>query len=608
MRLYYIITHKKMMTSRIILLAFSFITYISGFSQTKGDKLFDSTKIHELRITSKTDPNLYQTLQDDVDTPDDRPYYQVDMKFDGEKIESVGIRTKGRSSARREQVPMKIDINEFVPDQEFDGMKKINLTNSYVDEFRQKDRISYELFRRAGVPAPRSSYVEVYVNDEFINIYLLVQQIDKTFIKDHFADAGSLSKYTSKHKRELKYGLDVFGNFGDMHLGDINPQLFQEVYFRDFLKFIVINDVIKAVDNFPHTNYYTYYSEKSKLFHFLPWDYNFTFRGDVNAGTIQPRWQLDIIWNTPEYKKLYLEVACELSQYLFDTSFIEELISNNEAVMASNSQGVTVTSAAELRTWIDKRRGWLQDQLTIEGVSCRDYSYPLQPGDLVINEFVASSDNTGGIQEPDGGTPDWIELYNNTNQDIVLDQHFYLSDDIDFPKKWNFISEVTIPANGYLILWADRDIHQQGIHTNFQIKKSRGNLLLVYEDLTIIDQVNYGAQELNKAYARVPNGTGDFMIQDPTFNTNNEPVLSIDDQIKDKVTIALYPNPVKETLKISTTSKVKSLTLYSLMGQELAQQTKVTEEMNVASIPKGTYFIDVQTVDGNSEVVKFIKE
>jgi len=102
-----------------------------------------------------------------------------------------------------------------------------------------------------------------------------------------------------------------------------------------------------------------------------------------------------------------------------------------------------------------------------------------------------------------------------------LGQRYYLSDDKDLLKKWHFAAHTIIPANDYLILWADRDIHQEGIHANFKLKSSAGDLFLTYEDLTVLDQVSYGRQELNLGYARTPNGTGDFRIQAPTFKANN---------------------------------------------------------------------------------------
>jgi len=54
---------------------------------------------------------------------------------------------------------------------------------------------------------------------------------------------------------------------------------------------------------------------------------------------------------------------------------------------------------------------------------------------LVINEFMA--DNKSTIEDPaePGEYPDWIELYNGTNDTIILSGMF-LTDDLNDPKKW----------------------------------------------------------------------------------------------------------------------------------------------------------------------------
>jgi PKD repeat protein len=43
----------------------------------------------------------------------------------------------------------------------------------------------------------------------------------------------------------------------------------------------------------------------------------------------------------------------------------------------------------------------------------------------------------------------------------------------------------------------------------------------------LVDQVTYGPQQPDMGYARVPNGSGSFVIQDPTFDINNNPPLHI---------------------------------------------------------------------------------
>jgi len=584
-----------MLKNRITLISLFFTVFQLGFSQSKGDKLFDATSMHELRIYSDSEPDLFTLIQNEALVSFDRPNHLVKMEFDGEVLDSVAIRAKGTSSSTIPQTPLKIDINEYISSQSFDGIKKFNLTNSYLDPYRQRDRICYELFRCAGVPSPRTAYTELYINDEFINIYLLVEQIDKTFIMENFADKGSLNKFDSG----LIYGPDMFGN-----IVTIREKLNQ----RHFYKFLLTNYIVRGQDNYPFNNFYTYYSEKADSYYFLPWDYNLSLDADWTNGasSIKPTWGAPSIWETAELKSVYLEIACELNDYLFDE--IESLLQDNEDIILSNSHGATVKSHLTLLSYLIERKQWLEEELAIAGANCIPLLFPLEIGDLVINEFVSTSDSIGGVQEPNGGTPDWIELYNNTDQDIELNHHYYLTDDVDFPKKWNFETPVIIPANGYQIIWADRDIHQQGVHSNFKIAKSGGDLMLVYEDLTVIDQLSYETQDLNKGYARVPNGVGEFIIQDHTFDSNNDLVSSISSSDK-TVSISIYPNPAQHVVNIISSEPITKTTLYAYNGCKIEEQKNEDKfaTIDVSQVLSGLYFVHIQT-NNHHEVIKFTKE
>ncbi|VAW44775.1 hypothetical protein MNBD_GAMMA03-419, partial [hydrothermal vent metagenome] len=81
--------------------------------------------------------------------------------------------------------------------------------------------------------------------------------------------------------------------------------------------------------------------------------------------------------------------------------------------------------------------------------------------------------------------------------------------------------DAIIPANGYLIIWADKDPQQIGLHTKFSLAKDGEEIILSYLDGTIIDSTSYGPQAKNESLSRVPNGTGDFVITNVTFNSEN---------------------------------------------------------------------------------------
>ena len=83
------------------------------------------------------------------------------------------------------------------------------------------------------------------------------------------------------------------------------------------------------------------------------------------------------------------------------------------------------------------------------------------------------------------------------------------------------LPDYTIPANGYVIIWADEDGSQGAEHANFKLSNFGERLILSNSDSSIIDSITYLPQVDDVSFARNPNGTGPFSMMTPTFNKNN---------------------------------------------------------------------------------------
>ncbi|RPH98797.1 MAG: hypothetical protein EHM72_12510, partial [Calditrichaeota bacterium] len=77
-----------------------------------------------------------------------------------------------------------------------------------------------------------------------------------------------------------------------------------------------------------------------------------------------------------------------------------------------------------------------------------------EPPPLLINEFCARNETLN--KDKRGEYDDWVELYNPSNQPISL-MGMYVSDNLSNPQKWR-LGNVSIPAKGFLLLWADEDV------------------------------------------------------------------------------------------------------------------------------------------------------
>jgi hypothetical protein len=153
----------------------------------------------------------------------------------------------------------------------------------------------------------------------------------------------------------------------------------------------------------------------------------------------------------------------------------------------------------------------------IFGYSCKKIYSP-KYSEVVINELMPFNNTT--VTDNYGEFDDWIELFNlsSSAKDI---SGFWLSDSKSHNTKWQFPSGTTISGNGYLIIWADKDTTQLGLHANFKLSSSGEKVVLSNAESIIVDDIDFSIQAQELSYSRVPNGTGTFRWQKPTYNRSN---------------------------------------------------------------------------------------
>jgi len=229
--------------------------------------------------------------------------------------------------------------------------------------------------------------------------------------------------------------------------------------------------------------------------------------------------------------------------------------------------------------------------------------YPtINPGDLVINELMAQ--NTATVMDPFGDYADWIELYNTTNTTLSLD-NLFMSDSNTNLIKWRFPDGITMAPHSYLIVWADQDLTQEGLHADFKLSSTGESVYLSYANGTSIETVDYGIQTANMGYARIPNGTGNFVIQEPTFNANNE---ALGTSHQDWASfIKIYPNPTSSFVNISSDLvDLQTVSVFNLQGQQLLEQTNEGQAaiaLDLQTLANGIYFVEIN----KSIKIKIIK-
>jgi hypothetical protein len=133
---------------------------------------------------------------------------------------------------------------------------------------------------------------------------------------------------------------------------------------------------------------------------------------------------------------------------------------------------------------------------------------------IVLSEVAA--ENLSAVNN--GGTfPDWIELGNTTGTDLSL-EGWSLSDDGN-ARKYVFPAGVTIPANGYRVVWCDAITNTTpGLHAGLGLDRDGDNVFLYNAQGQRMDAIGFGAQVANLTVARV---NGAWTLAQPTPGAPN---------------------------------------------------------------------------------------
>ena len=127
---------------------------------------------------------------------------------------------------------------------------------------------------------------------------------------------------------------------------------------------------------------------------------------------------------------------------------------------------------------------------------------------LYINELMA--DNTSTISDEQGSFEDWIEIYNAGSTAVDLGG-YYLSDDLEASNYWQIPTTnptlTTIPAGGFLVLWADSDPEEGMLHLDFKLSSGGESVVLIAPDETSqIDAITFAALGSNVSFGRTTDG------------------------------------------------------------------------------------------------------
>lgn len=187
----------------------------------------------------------------------------------------------------------------------------------------------------------------------------------------------------------------------------------------------------------------------------------------------------------------------------------------------------------------------------------------LLAANLVINEFMASNANT--IQDENGDSSDWIEVFNPTATAVDL-TGWALSDNDANLDKWVF-PNIPIQPSEYLVVFAsdkDRSTAGQELHTNFKLSSDGEFLALSQPDQTIVSQYApaFPAQSTDVSFGLIdhdPNQTSFFSTPSPG-EPNQDPIQNFVEQVETDQPAGFYDSPFTVTLTSTPGSTIRFTT------------------------------------------------
>lgn len=214
------------------------------------------------------------------------------------------------------------------------------------------------------------------------------------------------------------------------------------------------------------------------------------------------------------------------------------------------------------------------------------------PDELYLNEIMAV--NVSDTIDNEGENEDWIEIYNPNNFSVDL-SGYHLTDNFG-GGSWEVPSlypdSVTVPAEGFLLFWADNDEEQGVRHTDFKLSASGETIVLLSRDnFTVADIEAYPVQSEDVSWGREEDG-GDnwiyFIPESTTPENSNHGVVSVSELSLNSLTF--YPNPAIDNVRFN--EELESLELYSLAGELIAKCFNINE-LSLRGLSEGLYLLRI---------------
>lgn len=358
--------------------------------QLLGEELFGQSTIHHYRL--ELDPLSRHQLQQEPREYVTATFYEGETAYP-----NVGVRLKGGAGSFREfdgqsKIGLTIKFNQFEKGQRFHELRRIILNNAVQDASYLNEFLGYQLFRRAGIPAPRVTFATLKINDEPYGLYVQPEAITKDFLKAWFSDhRGNL--YEGPGDVQNWEGLDLDTNQEENDRSDLRrlaaaievaPErdpwvtLSDEVDLANLARFVALEQVMGHWDGFSAiNNYRMYHDPETDRFFMIPHGADQLFR-DVNHPVFQDQASIlgRALTQSETGKVIYRQALEEVLRHDWDEPTLRQQIADVYLRLMSlefwdsgkgpHDREAMVRSVAQTLDFLELRRAMVRSQIEQE--------------------------------------------------------------------------------------------------------------------------------------------------------------------------------------------------------------------------------------------------
>jgi spore coat protein CotH len=523
---------------------------------------FDDSYIHEIRLYFD-DADWYDTLyagHDSNRTTSD-PYFPARFESHNITIDPVGVRFKGLSTfgfnfggggfffggggGEDEDIkkPFRIDFNMYDEgdgeETTFFGLKKLNLNNGALDPSMIREKLFMD-FASNYVPAPRSVFTRVYVNDEYYGLYLAMEHIDNTYVESRFGgdESGNLYKveqqgtlaylgpdpesyhilYELKNNEEINDWSDLIwltNVLTNTPIAELPDKLEPILDVESAMYSIALLDLFVSGDSYIGNarNYYLYHRSDTGQFTHLLWDANLVFgnfgfgmgMGSDNDPTRYSVFPPSTIggfgfgggggffFGPPdeeqELRNTLMLIERVMAVESYNRTYLRALAKMLREGFDADSINARIQELADLirdevyndpNLWTDPTDFEPELEAIVDFVEKRAAYVDTQ-----LNVFAKKADlqlndlmtvNYGTIADNRGDYDPWVEIY-NLGPGLVNTRGLFLTDDSEVPNKWELPTQ-NLDDGEFVLLWLDDESTEGAYHAPFRLNSGGGDLYL----------------------------------------------------------------------------------------------------------------------------------